>query len=423
LRKIHYAGRVYDDEEIKNGIDSVKEFWLTYGKYSKEFEKRFSKFLNIKHTTLVNSGSSANLVAVSALMSNDLKDKKVNKGNTVICISTAFPTSITPIIQNGLIPLFVDIDINTLNINLYELEKTLIFNPKILFVANTLGNPINLDTIVKFCKDNNIYLILDNCDSLGSKYNNKHLDEYADISTHSFFPAHTITAGYAGAVCTNNSKLNDIILSLVEWGRKYHCINCNGNCKNRFNRKESNLPENYDCRYIFSNAGYNLRPTDIQASILCAQMNKLEDFIIKRKKNYNLIRKNLEDFSNYFIFQDAEKNSNPSWFGFSVTLKNNINFTRNELIQYLENNNIETRLIFAGAIHKQPLFENLIEKEDYIIIGKLENSEKVMNDSFFIGVYPGINKDDIDYITNCLKNFIDITNNKADRVTISKVKE
>ena len=404
--KVHYSGRVYDQDELCNLIDSSLEFWLTYGRYSREFEKRFSEFLNIKHTTLVNSGSSANLIAISALTSKDLKNKRLKRGDSIIVSGLNFPTTISPIIQNGLIPIFIDIDKKTLNIKYNLIEQSIQENTKAIFVANTLGNAVNLKEIKKICKKYNLYLLLDNCDSLGTTYDNKHLDEYADISTHSFFPAHTITCGYAGAVCTNDKKLNDIILSFTEWGRKYHCVNCNGNCRSRYSRKEEKLSEFYDCRYIFSSLGYNLRPTDLQASILCAQLNKLPDFIQKRKDNYNFLRKKLKKFSDYFMFQDMEENSNVSWFGFCIILRKNLKFKRNNLIQYLEKNNIETRLPFAGNIITQPCFSDLKENEDYISLNSLKNSNYIMQNSFFIGVYPGLTKEDLDYIVNKIREFI-----------------
>lgn len=404
--KVNYSGRVYNSDELVNLVDASLEFYLTYGRFSKEFEKRFSEFLNVKYTTLVNSGSSANLVALSSLMSYDLGEERIKEGDSIITVATCFPTTITPILQNKLIPIFVDIDINTLNIDISYLEKAIDKNTSAIFIANTLGNPVNLQYIKEICDRYNLWLIIDECDSLGSKYNDKYINEFCDITTHSFFPAHTITGGYAGAVCTNNSKLNDIIISLTEWGRKYHCINCNDKCKNRFKRKEENLPEHYDCRYIFSNFGYNLRPTDLQASILCAQLDKLENFIKRRKENYNLLYKELKKFSDYFIFQLAEKNSDPSWFSFCITLKDNIKFTRYDLIEYLEKMGIETRLLFCGNITLQPLFKNLVKDIDYKVIGNLKISNYIMNNLFFIGVYSKIEEKQIKYISNCIEFFI-----------------
>ena len=404
--KINYSGRIFDDNELVNAIDSILEFWLSYGRYSKQFEKDFSDFLGVKYSLLVNSGSSANLTAISALMSDDLEDRRLKRGDSIITTALCFPTTITPIIQNGLMPIFVDVNINTLNIDISNLYKALNKNTRAIFVANTLGNPVNLDALKYFCDENELYLILDCCDSLGSIYKDKHLDNYCHISTHSFFPAHTITAGYAGAVCTNDKQLKNIMHSLIEWGRKYHCSDCNWGCKTRFDRKEKLLPENYDCRYIFSERGFNLRPTDIQASILCAQLKKLPDFIGKRKKNWNKLYEGLKNLSSYFIFQQAEKKSDVSWFGFAVTLKDNVSFKRIDLIKFLEDRKIETRLLFAGDILGQPCMKDLKENVDYEVIGNLKNTNKIMNNTFFLGVYPGITNMQIDYICDSIKKFI-----------------
>jgi len=406
--KVNYSGRVYNSDELVNLVDASLEFYLTYGRFSKEFEKRFSEFLNVKYTTLVNSGSSANLVALSSLMSYDLEEERIKKRDSIITVATCFPTTVTPILQNGLIPIFIDIDINTLNIDVSYLENAIDKNTSAIFIANTLGNPVNLKYIREICDKYNLWLIIDECDSLGSKYDNKYINEFCDITTHSFFPAHTITGGYAGAVCTNSSKLNDIILSLTEWGRKYHCINCNNKCKNRFKRKEENLPEHYDCRYTFSNFGYNLRPTDLQASILCAQLEKLTDFIKARKENWNKLYEGLKQYSDLFIFQQAEEYSDPSWFGFTFTLTDKCNFTRYDIVKYIEDKGIQTRLLFAGNITKQPMWSDLINGLDYIIIGgnELVNTNKVMNDTFWIGVYPGMTNEKINYMITTIKEFV-----------------
>ena len=404
--KINYSGRVFNEQELINLIDSSLEFWLTEGKWTKKFEEKFCNFLGVKNTILLNSGSSANLIAFNTLTSHRLGDRRVKGGDEIITTSVNFPTTITPIIQYGAIPVFMDINIDTLNINISNLYKGLSEKTKAIFVANTLGNPVNIDALNYFCKENNLWLIIDSCDSLGSTYKEKHLDQYADLSTHSFFPAHGISCGQGGAVCTNNSLLNSVMKSFSKWGREYDCKNCGGNCANRFKRKTKNLPEGYDCKYIFKELGYNLVATDLQASILCAQIDKLSEFIEKRKQNWNKLYEGLKDLSNYFIFQKAEKKSDPCWFGFAITLQDNIPFKRVDLIKFLENKNIETRLLFAGDIVSQPCFEYLKNEVDYKIIGNMSNTDKVMKNSFFIGVYPGMLDEQLSYIIESIRNFV-----------------
>jgi CDP-6-deoxy-D-xylo-4-hexulose-3-dehydrase len=339
------------------------------------------------------------------LTSDKLKDRKINRGDEILTVAAAFPTTVSPVLNYSAVPVFVDIDINTLNINVSQLYKGLSEKTKAIFVANTLGNPINLDAIKYFCDENNIWLILDDCDSLGSTYKEKHLDNYADISTHSFFPAHGLSCGQGGAVCTNNNQLNKIMNSMLRWGRKYNCKDCNGNCNNRFGRKTGSLPEAYDCKYIFEHLGFNFMATDLQASILCAQIDKLPIFIQKRKENWNKYYEGLKDLSNYFIFQTVEKKSDPCWFGFAITLRDNIKFKRIDLIKFLEDKKIESRLLFAGNILYQPCMKNLKKGIDYKVIRNMNNTDKVMKDTFFLGVYPGMKNEYIDYTVDSIRKF------------------
>jgi CDP-6-deoxy-D-xylo-4-hexulose-3-dehydrase len=327
--RINYAGRYYDEREMVSLVESSLEFYLTAGRYTKEFERKLCDYLDVKYSLLTNSGSSSNLLAFFALTSPLLGNRQIKRGDSVITVSCCFPTTVAPILQYGAVPIFIDVNLDTVNIDISQLQGALREDTKAVMVAHTLGNPVNIEAIDKFCKDNNLWLILDSCDSLGSKYKGKYVEQYGDISTHSYFPAHIITGGQAGAVLTDNTKLYDIMVSMSEWGRKYNCRKCN-ECKSRFSRKEGN-----DCRYIFQHLGFNLRPTDLQASILCAQIDKLDNFIFCRKNHWKYLYDNLKDLNDYFIFQEAEKHSDPNWFSFLITLKNDVTFSRDDIVKYL----------------------------------------------------------------------------------------
>lgn len=405
--KINYAGRIFDKNEMINLVDSALEFWLTYGRYSKLFEQELAKFLGVKYAFLVNSGSSANLLALTAITSPLLKEKRLKKGDEVITIATGFPTTIAPIIQCGAIPVFLDINLETFNIDVQQLEKALSTKTKAIMIAHTLGNPFDIKSVKNFCDKNNLWLIEDNCDALGSKYDGKLTGSWGDIGTSSFYPPHHITMGEGGAVYTDNPLLKKIILSLRDWGRDCWCDSGKDNtCGKRFSQQHGTLPFGYDHKYVYSHFGYNLKATDMQAAIGCAQLKKLPGFIQKRKDNFNILYKELKDLNKYFILPKATANSEPSWFGFLITLKNNLKFTRNELVMHLEKNNIQTRTLFAGNIIRQPLFQNLKINVDYRVIGKLNNTDKIMNNSFWLGVYPGIKKEALEYIIKTIKQFI-----------------
>lgn len=406
--RINYAGRIFNEKEMINLVDSSLEFWLTYGKYSKLFEQELAKFLGVKYAFLVNSGSSANLLALSAIASPLLKGRALKRGDEVITIAAGFPTTIAPIMQCGAIPVFLDVDLETFNINVQQLKKALSAKTKAIMIAHTLGNPFDIKSVKDFCEKNNLWLVEDNCDALGSKYDGKLTGSWGDIGTSSFYPPHHMTMGEGGALYTDNPLLKKIILSLRDWGKDCWCDSGKDNtCGKRFSQQHGTLPFGYDHKYVYSHFGYNLKATDMQAAIGCAQLKKLPEFIEKRKNNFNILYKGLNGLNKYFILPKAATNSDPSWFGFLITLKDNLKFTRNELVMHLERNNIQTRTLFAGNITRQPLFQNLKIGIDYRIVNKLTNTDKIMNDSFWLGVYPGIKKDALEYIIKTIKKFID----------------
>ena len=413
--RINYSGRVFDEEELVNLVDSSLDFWLTSGRYVDKFEKSLCDYLNIKYCATTTSGSSANLLAFMALTSPKLKERQVQKGDEVITVAAGFPTTVSPIIQYGAIPVFVDVDIPTYNIKIDDLEKALSPKTKCVIIAHTLGNPFNIKAVSDFCKKHNLWLIEDNCDSLGAKYlyenDYKFTGTFGDLSTSSFYPPHHITTGEGGAVFTSNPQLYKIVKSFRDWGRDCYCDSGKDNtCKNRFNMQFYKLPFGYDHKYVYSHFGYNLKMTEMQASIGVAQIKKLKDFTSKRIKNFNKLKEKMIHLQDYFILPQITQDAIPSPFGFILTIKDK-KINRRDLLQYLENKNIQTRLLFAGNITKQPLFETLKENIDYRIIGDLENTDIIMNDSFWIGVYPKINDDMIDYMVKCIEDFIEITKN------------
>lgn len=404
--RINYAGRVYNEHELINGVDSVLDFWLTEGKYCKKFEEKFSEKLGVKYSLFVSSGSMANLISFMALTSHKLGEKRIKKGDHIITTSLCFPTTVAPIINYGAIPIFVDVEKDTFNIDVEKLEKAIIDKTKAIFLAHTLGNPFNVKKVKEICNKYNIFLLSDECDALGSKYNGNHLSQLSNISTHSYFPAHTITTGQGGMICTNNSELYKIIKSFRDWGRDYKCDTCVNFCKKRYENNSNNL-EDYDCRYTYSHLGVNCQATEMQASIGVAQLDKLPEFVNKRKENFQIYYDNLKDLSDYFILPRWEKESDVSWFGFWITLQENLSFKRIDLIKYLDEHNIDTRMIFSGDITQQVCFSGLKKNIDYKIKGDLKNTRYIANNSFFLGTYPGLNKEKIDYICNIIRKFID----------------
>lgn len=410
--KISYAARLYDENEICALVDSSLDFWLTMGKYSEKFEKDFAEFLGIKYCSVVNSGSSANLLAFSALTSPLLKEKKVNKGDEVITVAAGFPTTVAPIIQYGAVPVFVDVTIPGYNIDIDSLEEALSNKTKAVMVAHTLGNPFNLSEVKKFCDNHNLWLIEDNCDALGSKYfidgEWKYTGTIGDIGTSSFYPPHHMTMGEGGAVYTNNSLLNKIIKSMRDWGRECSCPSGIDNlCGNRFNGQFGELPQGYDHKYVYSHFGYNLKITDMQAAIGCEQIKKLPDFIKARKENWEYLRNELECLSNAFILPEYDENAIPSWFGFLITVRDNCEISRDNIVRHLEKNNVQTRMLFAGNLIKHPCFDEIRgDYSQYRVVGNLENTDNIMNNTFWIGVYPGLNKEQLDYMIHTIKECV-----------------
>jgi len=399
--RINYAGRVFDENEFLNLIDSSLEFWLTEGRYTHQFQEELAAFIGMKYCIFTTSGSSANLLATMALTSQKLDDnRRVKPGDEIITVAAGFPTTIFPIIQAQAVPVFVDIELKTYNIDTNKLDSALSDKTKAVILAHTLGNPFDIDTIKNFCERNNLWLIEDNCDALGSKYKNKYTGTFGDISTYSFYPAHHITMGEGGALLTNNLKLHKIINSLREWGRDCWCPPGRDNtCKKRFNWQLGTLPYGYDHKFTYSEFGYNLKITDMQASIGLAQLKKLPKFIRARKRNHRILYEGLKQFEDKVILPQAQKNSEPSWFGFLITLKEGNKLTRTEMMQKLEESKIQSRLLFAGNIIRQPVFNKMREtKRGYRVIGELVNTDKVMNDAIWIGVFPGMNDDMIDFM-------------------------
>lgn len=409
--RIAYSGRVYDSDEMVNLVDAALEFWLTQGRYSEEFETRLADYVGTKYCSLVNSGSSANLVAFMALTADELQERKINRGDEVITVAAGFPTTISPIMQYGAVPVFVDVTIPEYNIDVTKLEDAVSNKTKAVFLAHTLGRPFDIQTIKDFCDKYNLWLIEDNCDALGSEYlyNGKwyKTGTLGDISTYSFYPPHHITLGEGGAVCTSNPLLHKMVNSFRDWGRECWCKSgVDDTCGHRYTQQFGELPLGYDHKYVYSHFGYNLQATDLQASIGCAQLDKLEKFTEARKANWKYLRESLEDVAEYIVLPEIDEKVNPSWFGFLMTVKDDAKFTRNDIVQFLEKKNIQTRLLFAGNFLKQPCFNTLREaNKGYRVVGSLDNTDKIMSNSFWIGVYPGMTKEKMDYMVSEIKKF------------------
>ena len=405
--RISYASRVYDSDEMCNLVDSSLEFWLTSGRYTDEFEKNFGKYLNVKYVSLVNSGSSANLIAFMALTSPLLGERAIKRGDEVITVACGFPTTVTPAIQFGAVPVFVDVTIPQYNIDVTKLEGALSEKTKAVMIAHTLGNPFDLKAVKEFCDKHGLWLVEDNCDALGSKYilNGK---EYftgtvGDIGTSSFYPPHHMTMGEGGAVYTNNPLLHKCIRSMRDWGRDCMCPSGHDNiCGHRFDRQYGELPLGYDHKYVYSHFGYNLKATDMQAAIGCAQLKKFPSFVERRRYNFDRLINGLKDLEDYFILPEPVANSRPSWFGFLITCKERVD--RKKVVSYIEEHGVQTRMLFAGNIIKHPCFDDMRKSsEEYRVSGTLENTDRIMNDTFWIGVYPGMNDEMIDYMIKTIK--------------------
>jgi CDP-6-deoxy-D-xylo-4-hexulose-3-dehydrase len=400
--RIPYSGRVYDDKELINLVDASLDFWLTCGRFAARFEKRLAHLLRASHCLLVNSGSSANLLAVCALASAKLKQRRLKPGDEVITTACGFPTTLNPIIQSNLIPVFVDIDIGTYNIKAQDIERAITKKTKAIFIAHTLGNPANIDLILKVAKRYNLWFIEDNCDALGSKYKGRFTGTFGDISTCSFYPAHHITMGEGGAVLTNDSILKKIAMSLRDWGRDCWCDTGHDNtCGKRFSQKFGSLPLGYDHKYVYSHIGYNLKVTDMQAAVGLAQLDKLNSFIAARKKNFNILFEIFKKFDRYFMLPLVMPDSDPSWFGFPLLVKEGSPFSRKDIVLHLENNKIATRMLFAGNLIKQPAYQGMRCR----IAGNLKNTDLVMNNLFWLGVYQGLGKAQFGYINKIVNDF------------------
>lgn len=407
--RIPYASRVYDSEEMVNLVDSALEFWLTAGRYTDEFEKNFAKYLNVRFCSLVNSGSSANLCAFMALTSPLLKERRINRGDEVITVAAGFPTTVAPIIQYGAIPVFVDVTIPQYNIDVTMLEEALSNKTKAVMVAHTLGNPFDLKAVKEFCDKHNLWLVEDNCDALGSKYEidgeERFTGTIGDIGTSSFYPPHHMTMGEGGAVYTNNPLLHKIIRSFRDWGRDCVCPPGKDNiCGHRFDKQYGELPLGYDHKYVYSHFGYNLKVTDMQAAVGVAQLKKFPSFIERRRYNFNRLYEGLSCLKDKLILPQPCPNSKPSWFGFLITCRSGVN--RNKLVTYIERKGIQTRTLFAGNLIKHPCFDEMRKNEyGYRVIGNLKNTDRIMNDTFWIGVYPGMTDEKIDYMIKTIKDF------------------
>ena len=399
---IPFARRVFDENEYVNLVDSSLDGWLTAGRYEEEFELKFANFFGVKSCSLVNSGSSANLIALSALTSKKFGERRIKKGDEVITVAAGFPTTVNPIVQIGAVPVFLDIELGTYNIKVEDLEKAYTEKTKAVMLAHTLGNPFNLKVVKEFTDRHNLWLIEDTCDALGSKYNGQLVGTFGNIATVSFYPAHHITMGEGGAVLTNSLKLERIIRSFRDWGRDCYCKpGMSNTCGMRFNQQFGTLPFGYDHKYVYSHIGYNLKITDMQAAVGVAQLEKLDWFIEKRKYNFKRLKEGLEEFENDLILPKATENSDPSWFGFPITIKEDSKIKRYDLVNYLEKNKIMTRMLFGGNLTRQPAYEDV----EYRIVGDLKNTDLVMNNTFFIGVYPGITDEMIDYMLQVFKSF------------------
>lgn len=408
--RVPYAARVFDEKEMLNLVDASLEFWLTEGRYTHLFEKKLAEKLGVHFSLLVNSGSSANLLAFATLTSPLLGARQIQRGDEVITVAAGFPTTVTPIINYGAIPVFVDVtlDDGTYNIDCDMLEQALSKKTKAVMVAHTLGNPFDLAKIKAFCSKNNLWLIEDNCDALGSKYADKYTGTFGDIGTSSFYPPHHMTMGEGGAVYMSDPILRKIARSMRDWGRDCFCPSGKDNtCCKRFAQQFGTLPHGYDHKYVYSHFGYNLKATDLQAAIGCAQLEKLDDFIAARKRNWQKLRDDLKDLDKYFVLPNATKNSEPSWFGFLLTVKENAGFTRQEIVEHLEKNHVQTRMLFAGNLLRHPCFDQMrapgMSGGAYRVTGELINTDRIMNNTFWLGVYPGMSNDQTEYVVKVIR--------------------
>ncbi len=395
ITPVPVSGKVYGAEEMQNLVDSALDFWLTTGRFNEAFEQRLSRILGVAHSVTVNSGSSANLLAVTALTSHLFGDRALKAGDEVITCATGFPTTVNPLLQNGLTPVFVDVDIPTYNMKVGILEEALSERTRAIVLAHTLVNPFDLETVVAFAKKHGLWLVEDCCDALGARYGGQTVGTFGDIGTLSFYPAHQITMGEGGAVYMNSRQTKRAVESFRDWGRDCWCEPGKDNtCKQRFEWQLGNLPKGYDHKYTYSHLGYNLKITDMQAAVGLAQLDRIEGFLLARRKNFDSLRKGLSDLEEYFVLPEPTPNSEPSWFGFTITVREDAPFTRDDITIHLNQKKIATRLLFGGNLVRQPY----MAEHAFRIVGDLANSDRVMRDTFWIGLFPGISADAIAYM-------------------------
>ncbi len=411
--RITYAARVFDEKEMCALTDATLDFWLTTGRFSDEFEKKFAEWIGVKYSHLVNSGSSANLIAFSVLTAPELGDRAIKRGDEVITVACGFPTTVTPILQYGAVPVFVDVTIPQYNIDSSMLEKALSDKTKAVMIAHTLGNPFDLKTVKEFCDKHNLWLVEDNCDALGSTYTidgvTKFTGTWGDIGTSSFYPPHHMTMGEGGCVYTNNPKLNRLILSYRDWGRDCICPSGRDNfCGHRYDGQYGELPKGYDHKYVYSHFGYNLKVTDMQAAVGCEQLKKFPEFVKRRKHNWSRLKNALMPASDKLILPVPAENSDPSWFGFLITLKDDSGLDREKVVRYIESKNVQTRMLFSGNLIKHPCFDSIRGTDAYRVAGELSATDKIMKNTFWVGVYPGMTDEMIDYMA---KTIIEAVNN------------
>lgn len=401
--RVNYAGRVYDEKELVQLVDSSLDFWLTAGRYAEDFTGKLEDYYDVSDVILTNSGSSSNLIAIAALTSETLGDKRLMPGDEVISVAAGFPATVSPLVQYQLVPVFLDVEIGTYNIDVSRLEEAISPKTKAIFIAHTLGNPFNLDAVKACAEKHDLWLIEDNCDALGSRYRDKLTGTFGHIATGSFYPAHHITTGEGGCVITDDPQLARLIKCFRDWGRDCYCEGGENNtCGTRFTKQFGTLPKGYDHKYVYSHIGYNLKMTDMQAAIGSAQMDKLDLFTEKRKENFRLITEGLQELDEWFILPQATEHSDPSWFSYILTLRENAPFSRVELAQYLDERHIETRGLFAGNLLRQPGYMNI----EHRVVGNLENTDYIMNHTLFMGVFPGLTEAKINYLTDTIHQFV-----------------
>ncbi len=398
------SGKVFDSEEVMSLVDSALDFWLTTGRYAYRFEREFARYLGVRHAMLCNSGSSANLLALSVLTSPKLEDRRLVPGDEVITAAAGFPTTVNPMVQNNLVPVFLDIEMQSYNIDPSRIEEAISPRTKAIMIAHTLGNPFDLDTVINIARKHNLWVVEDNCDALGSRYNGQLTGTFGDLGTISFYPAHHITMGEGGCVVVNEPNLKVLVESFRDWGRDCWCEpGEDDTCGKRFGWQMGGLPFGYDHKYVYSHIGYNLKLTDLQAAVGVAQLAKLEGFIEARQKNWSLLRQGLDKYQDVILLPESAANSEPSWFGFLISVRPGAPFTRNELVQFLESRKIATRLLFSGNLTKQPSFESV----PYRVVGTLDNTDAVMENTFWVGVYPGITEPMIEYMIDSFGDFME----------------